>query len=283
MSNYNLSNKLRELGLNGLETTIYIWLLKNNRSTGYGIASQINKPVANTYKALNSLEKKGAVISDNSSNNKYFSSVNVEEFLNKIEREFRNTKEQIIEEANKLQVQQESGGIYEIQSAEHAFEKAINMINSAETTLLVDCFPAPLNKINAPLTKKSGKGINIFLRNYCDTKIKNVNQICLKNPELPDEGPGGEWMVILKDTTESLIALFTKDGKELKHCIWTKDSFLSFVLFSGSIFEFSYAEIYNKIYDNDPNKIDRIKDTITNRQSIFKFLCQKDLNIINND
>jgi len=276
MSNNKLSNKLRELALNELETTIYIWLLKNNRSTGYGIASQINKPVANTYKALKSLEKKGAVVSDNSSNNKYFSSVNVEEFLNKIEREFRNTKEQIIGEVNKLKVQQESGGIYEIQSAEHAYEKAINMINSAETTLLVDCFPTQMKKIKTPLSEKSSKGITIFLKNYCDTKINNINQICSKNTELPVEGLGGEWMIILKDTTESLIALFTKDGKKLKHCIWTKDSFLSFVLFNGSIFEFSYTEIFNTIFDNDHNKVDRIKDLITNRQNIFKFLYQKE-------
>ena len=279
MSNYNLSNKLRELGLNGLETTIYIWLLKNNRSTGYGIASQINKPVANTYKALNSLEKKGAVVSDNSSNNKYYSSVNVEEFLNRIEREFSNTKKEIIGEVNKLQVQQKSGGIYEIKSVEHVYEKAISMINTAETTLLVDCFPSPMKIIKESLSKKSSEGINIFLKNYCDIKIDDINQIYSKNPDLPVEGLGGEWMTILKDTSESLVALFTKDCKKLKHCIWTKDSFLSFVLFNGSIFEFSYTEIFDKIYDDKSSKVDRIKDLITNQQNIFKFLYQKVIHI----
>ena len=89
---------------------------------------------------------------------------------------------------------------------------------------------------------------------------------------MPVEGVSGDWMIILKDTTESLIAQFTKDGNELKHCIWTKDSFLSFVLFNGSIFEFSYTEIYNQVYDTKNNKIDRIKDLISNRRKIFKYL-----------
>jgi len=267
-----LTSKLRELGLNDLETTIYIWLLVNNRSTGYKIASQINKPIANTYKALKNLEKKGAILTDNSSKRKYFDTVSVEEFLNKLEREFLNTKGLIIEEAKKLQIRQEPGGIFQLESPELAFEKAVNMINTAETALLIDCFPTPLTKIKKHLKEKSSEKISIFLKNYCDTEIDNINQIKSENPELPVDGIDGEWMIVLKDTTESLIAQFAKGGEELKHCIWTNDPFLSFVLFNGSIFEFSYTEIYNKVYDNKNKKIDRIKDLIANRRNIFKYL-----------
>jgi sugar-specific transcriptional regulator TrmB len=268
---------LREVGLNNLETIIYIWLLKNNRSTGYGIADQINKPIANTYKALKSLEKKGAVVSDTSSKNKYFSSVNIEEYLSKIEREFSNTRGDIINEIKKLQVSQESEGIYEIKSAEHAYEKAINMIKSSETNLLVDCYPTPLKIIKSHISKKNKEEINIYLKNYCDTRIENIKQICSRNPELPIEGLDGEWMIIIKDTTEALVAFFTKDGKKLKNCIWTLNSFLSLVLFNGSIFEFSYTEIFDKIYDDKSKKIDRIKDLITEQQNIFKFLYNKEI------
>ena len=270
-----LKNKLRALGLNDLETTIYVWLLENNRSTGYKIASQINKPVANTYKALKSLEKKGAILSDNSSKSKYFDTVSIEEFLNKLESEFLNTKGLIIEEAKKLQIKQEPGGIFQLESAELAYEKAIKMISTAETTLLVDCFPAPMTKIKKHLKDKSSEDISIFLKNYCDTKIDHINQIQSENPELPVDSIEGQWMIVLKDTTESLIAHFTKNGNELIHCIWTKDPFLSFVLFNGSIFEFSYTEIYNKVYDNKNYKIDRIKDLISDRRNIFKYLNQR--------
>lgn len=271
----NLSNKIRSLGFNELETTIYIWLLENNRSTGYRIANSINKPVANTYNALKSLEKKGAVVSDNSSKSKYFNTVEVEVFLNKLEREFMQTKKLIIEDAKKLHVQQESEGIFIIHSPELAFEKAINMIQTTETALLVDCFPKPLEKIKLSIEEKSSENISIHLKNYCDTKIDNINQIKSNNPELPVEGLGAEWMTILKDTNEALVALFTKDGKDLKHCIWTKNSFLSFVLFNGSIFEFGYTEIFDTIFDNKSHKIDRIKDLIFNQRKIFKYLYQK--------
>ena len=118
MKNNTLLHLLRDLGLNELEANIYIWLLENKRSTGYKIAGQIGKPVANTYKALKSLQNKGAVISDNSSGTIYFDTIPVEEFLNKIENEFKTKREQIVDEVNKLEVQQEPTGIYELQSKE---------------------------------------------------------------------------------------------------------------------------------------------------------------------
>jgi len=275
MSKNILLKKLREIGLNELEATIYIWLLENNRNTGYGIATQINKPVANTYKALKSLEKKGAVISDNSSNNTYFTSVPIEEFLNKIEREFIDTRDQIIKESNNLKTQQVTGGIYELQSAELVFEKATTMINTANITLLVDCYPTPLKQLNESIKEKSSDNIPIFLKNYCDTKFENINQIRADNISLPIEDLGGEWLIVLKDTNESLVSLFDEDGLKLKHGIWTKDSLLSFALFNGSIFEFSYTEIFEKIYYDKSIKVDRIKEQISKQQEMFKFLFSK--------
>ena len=89
MKNSNeLATLLREMRLSELEANVYIWLLENHRSTGYKIAMQIGKPVANTYKALKSLEKKGAVVSDDSSGTIYFDTIPIEEFLNKLEKEF---------------------------------------------------------------------------------------------------------------------------------------------------------------------------------------------------
>ena len=43
---------LRELGFTELESRIYIFLLEESPATGYRIAQAIEKPVANTYKAI---------------------------------------------------------------------------------------------------------------------------------------------------------------------------------------------------------------------------------------
>ncbi len=281
MKNSNkLSSLLREMGLSELEAKVYIWLLENNRSTGYKIAMQIGKPVANTYKALRSLEKKGAVVCDESSNKTYFDTIPVEEFLNKIEKEFSSKREKIIMEVKKLDVQQDPMGIYELQSLELVYEKAIGMINTAENTLLIDCFPAPMKNIKKHLTKKRARDVAIYLKNYSGEDIDNVHQIKAVNTELSYTDLDGQWLVVLKDTVESLVAFFNKDGTELNHCVWIKDPFISFILFNGTAFEFNYTEVHDKVYNNEDNKIDKIKSINKDYLNIYKYMRTELKNIL---
>src|ERR1041384_1823521 len=59
---------LQRLGFSELEATIYAFLLQESPATGYKIANAIGKPVANTYKGINALQDKGAVIVDEGEN-----------------------------------------------------------------------------------------------------------------------------------------------------------------------------------------------------------------------
>jgi len=276
-----LLQMLREMGLSELEAYIYIWLLGNKRSTGYKIAGQIGKPVANTYKALKSLQQKGAVVSDKSSGTVYFDTIPIEEFLNKIENEFKIKREQIIEEVNKLEVQQEPTGIYELQSKELVFEKASSMIKSAQNTLLIDGFPAPMQTIKQYLTEDRANEITIYVKNYSGENIKHVHQIQASIPELIYTELNGQWLIVLKDTVESLIAFFSKDGRELIHCIWTKDPFISFILFNGSAYEFNFTEVCEQIYSDDSNKIENMKSIIERYKNMYRYMRVEEKNILN--
>lgn len=280
MKNSNaLSALLREMGLSDLEAKVYIWLLENKRSTGYKIAVEIGKPVANTYKALRSLEKKGAVIRDDSSNKTYFDTIPVEEFLNKIEKEFYKQRKKIIEEVKKMDVQQEPIGIYELQSAELVYEKAIGMIKTAESSLVIDCFPAPLQVIKKELLNKKGENIPILLKNYCDTRFEGIRQIeATKTDLLLDEHPG-QWLLMIKDAAESLIAFFDLSGEELLHSIWIKDPFISLILFNGSTIEFNLFEIFREVYSENDNKIENIKQIIRSYQPIYELFMIAEKNI----
>ena len=82
---------LVDLGLTKLEAEIYTYLLGNSPSTGYGIAKGIGKPAANTYKALESLHNKGAILIDDSET-RLCRSVPPDELFDSIERRFTNTK-----------------------------------------------------------------------------------------------------------------------------------------------------------------------------------------------
>ncbi len=280
MKNSNvLTTLLREMGLSDLEAKVYIWLLENKRSTGYKIAVEIGKPVANTYKALRSLEGKGAVVCDESSQKTYFDTIPVEEFLNKIEKELNTKRERIITEVKKLDVQQEPIGIYELRSAELVYEKAIGMIKTAESSLVIDCFPAPLNVIKQHLQKKKNDNITILLQNYCGTKLEGIRQIEPNKSDIVLDKLQGQWLIMIKDAVESLIAFFDRSGEALIHCVWIKDPFISLILFNGSSLEFTLSEILAEVYSKNDNKIENIKQVIRSYQSIYELFITAEKNI----
>jgi len=280
VKNESLMIMLKDLDLSELEARIYIWLLENQRSTGYKIAGQIAKPVANTYKALKSLQNKGAVVSDDSSGTTYFDTIPIEEFLNKLENEFKQKREQIITEVDKLEVQQEPTGIYEIRSKDLVFEKVASMIKSTENTLLIDGFPAPMKTIKQYLSAERPKEIKIYVKNYSGDDIANVHQLKANFNDLPISELHGQWLVVLKDTKESLIAFFNKDGSELIHCIWTKDPFISFVLFNGSLYEFNFTEVYDQIKSNDTDKMIKIETIVERYKKMYRYMRVEEKNIL---
>ncbi len=276
-----LTGLLREMGLNELEATIYIWLLENKRNTGYKIAVEIGKPVANTYKALKSLESKGAVISDNTTSKTIFVAVPANEFLNKLESEFQRQRDQIIREASKLEVNETRTGIYELQSLELAYEKAISMIESAQHQLLIDSFPAPLEVLEPHLRKKSNDELMITLKNYCSRQFENIRQIYAVNSELVLKELKGHWLLIVKDASEAMIALIDHNGRDLLHCIWTRDPYISIVLYNGMLNEMNLSELYGIIFSNRPPEdiVSEIRKSIDSFQINFEYFVKTEKNL----
>ncbi|MCF7793787.1 MAG: hypothetical protein K9N09_08430 [Candidatus Cloacimonetes bacterium] len=274
-----LLTMLREIDLSELEANIYIWLLENKRSTGYKIAGQVGKPVANTYKALKSLHRKGAVISDETKGTTYFDTIPVEEFLNKLQSEFTRKKEKIISEVDKLEVHQEKKGIYELDSLELMYEKAVNMIKTSEKCLLLDGHPAPMNMLKKHIENKTKEDIPILLKNYDETKFENVRQINNPQTEIHLGGLQAQWLVLIKDAEEAMIVIFDLSGEELKHCIWIRDPYISLILFNGSILEFNLTDVFKEVYSENKNKIENIKQINLSYEPIFKLFVEAEKNI----
>ncbi len=277
-----MTGLLREMGLSELEATIYVWLLQNKRSTGYRISGEIGKPVANTYKALKSLEGKGAVISDNTTSKTVFEAVPAGQYLNKLEREFQRQRDRIVNEVNKLDVNQSIDGIYELQSLDLAYEKAIGMIESAEEQLLIDCFPAPLSVLDEHIRKKGSSETVVILKNYCERQFDNVRQIRALNKAFVLEALEGHWMVLVKDAVESLIALISSDGHELIHSVWIKDPFISLILYNGTLNEANLTELYPYVFGtgDEKERLDGIRSSIVSYHSNFEFFIKAKKNLL---
>ena len=266
-----LNDLLVDMGLSNLEATIYIWLLQHKRSTGYNIAMEIGKPVANTYKALKNLEHKGAVISDSTSNKLIYDSVPVHQFLSSIQKEFHRKRDKIIKEAEKLDVQQQPVGIYELQSGQLVYEKAINMIETATYSIIIDAFPTPLENLTPHIVENKSGIKNIFLKHYSDEDIPGVRQIPNTESDIVLDEHLGQWLIIIKDANETLIAFFDHSGEKMIHSVWIQDAFISLVHFSGSIIECVLSEILKVVYENEDATLTDIKKIIRSYQNIFSY------------
>lgn len=269
----NLANMLREIGLNELEARIYIWLLQQDRSTGYKIATGIDKPVANTYKALKSLEQKGAVISDNSTGKKNYETIPAEQLLQKMENEFSRKKEEIISEVSKLNSRQSVGGIYELNSIDLVYETASQLIDGARSSLAMDCYPAPYQHIKEALDAVDTDKVMILKHKYDYELVEGTYRPKKRRSDLTLSELRGQWMILIRDAKEALIAFFSVDGKDLLHSIWIRDPFISLILYNGLTVENNLIEMFDVIYDDSDNKIDRIRKVVRSFQPVYtKFI-----------
>lgn len=152
------------------------------------------------------------------------------------------------------------------------------MITTTEKVLLIDAFPGPMKEISKFLDEAEDK--SVYIKTYADEDIKFTRRIKASIPDLLYSDLNGQWLMVLKDTTESLIAFFNKDCTELIHSIWTCDPFLSFVLFNGSAYEFNCTEIIEQVHNNEDNKIENIRKIIDHYKNMYQYMRIEEKNFI---
>src|SRR4051794_30795350 len=82
---------LASFGFTDLEAEVYVFLLRESPATAYRVAQAIGKPVANTYKAVESLQAKGAVVVEEGAS-RMCRAVPAGELLARLEHSFRERK-----------------------------------------------------------------------------------------------------------------------------------------------------------------------------------------------
>ncbi len=255
MSNYhNIINKLVKIGMSRLESEVYVTLLKESPLTGYRIAQILNKAAANTYKSLESLEKKGAVTAEETPNMKQYSAVPVTQYLEQLEKSFKNDRAVIEGFLKDMSYSVSGDKIYMLQSFDQVIEKCSQMLEGAEHSVIVDAFPDVLEKIVPQLENAGSNGVNIIVNAYEPIELKNCRVIIKSNAKNVLELWSGDWMNIAVDGREYLITAIDKDGN-FQHAIWSNSPYLSFFVFNGFRYEMLFSALSSKIPDQNRNEL----------------------------
>src|SRR4051794_8088247 len=150
------------LGFTEMEGRIYTFLCQEAPATGYRIAQAIGKPVANTYKAIEVLERKGALLVDDGENRMY-RAVPVEEILGRLDRDFRESRARTARAFAPLGTPAEDERVYQLRAREQVLERARQMLAGAQKVALASLFPEPLELLREDL-ERAARRVDVVVK-----------------------------------------------------------------------------------------------------------------------
>ena len=234
---------LSGMGLTEMEARIYSHLLTESPVTGYRIAGRVDKPVANVYKSLSSLEAKGAVVVEGDKKRLY-KPVPPEEFLSLLENKFSDRKNKTSGILKSLHAVHEDEKVYQIASPELLFERMRSMMRRAEATIMLDAFPAVLQKIRSDLSGVLKKGnLEVMVKVYRECRIPGARTVLDSRRSRALEDYPGEWVRMVVDGSELILGLLSRGCEAIHQAVWSASNFLSLLHHQSIVSEIILDEV----------------------------------------
>jgi sugar-specific transcriptional regulator TrmB len=249
LNNENGIQSLVELGFTRLEADIYAFLLGASPATGYRISQVIGKPAANVYNALQSLEKKGAVLVEETTARRC-RAVPVEELSARMHRRFLDTKTALETAFSGSDPAQGDNRIYPLRSGEQVFEKCRRMLDAAREVVLVDAFPGALDALKGEIEKAASRRVRVAVNAYMPVQIGGV--LLFERPDgarVIARWPG-EWINMVKDGEEYVQALLERNLRGVIQAVWSGSPYLSWVYYSALMSELELGGLRRRMMEN---------------------------------
>jgi HTH-type transcriptional regulator, sugar sensing transcriptional regulator len=229
---------LAELGFTGVEAAAYLALLQEPGATGYRVSRLIGKPVPNTYKALDSLKDKGAVVMDDTARGRSYAALPIAEYLEGMKRQLDARRQSIEHELKGLVSTPMEGGIFQLTTVQQVYERVRAMLDNAKSIVLMDIFPEPLEELRPAIEAAARRGVKLLLMTYTPVEVKGCEVIAPKEPAPHLKQWNGDWMNVMVDCSEYVHSLLKKNRAGVHRAVWTRDSYLAIQAFSGALNEF---------------------------------------------
>jgi HTH-type transcriptional regulator, sugar sensing transcriptional regulator len=250
---------LTALGFTGLEAEVYAFLLSEPPATGYRVAQALGRPVANVYKALESLESKGAVVVDQGET-RLSRAVPSEELLKRLERDYARKAAQARDVLEALKPAPADGRVYQLRSIEQVFERCRSMLSRAKTLIVADLFPDPLAALKPDIEAAAGRGVSAIVKVFGPAEVQGAKLVWNpRGPELVEQYPG-QWAIVVIDGAELLIAAVDSQRRTVHQAIWTESPTLSWIVHTSLTAEMMFCEVCGQI--TSATDVDSLKEAV---------------------
>jgi len=237
---------LAALGFTNLEAEVYTALLKESPSTGYRIAQSLGKAAANTYKAIESLEAKGAVLVDDGAS-RLCRAVPPDELLANLGRVFADRRDAASRSLARFREAPADDRVYQMRSREQVMERARQMLERATEVVLLDAFPGPLEELRPDVERAVTRGINVAIKVYAPADVAGAEVVAPPRAEAIVARWPGEWVNLVVDGAEHLLAFLAPGGGEVYQAVWSGSAYLSWVYHSAVASELILAALEGRI------------------------------------
>lgn len=242
---------LASLGFTELESTVYAALVSGEGDTGYALAKATNKPVANVYKAIESLEAKGAIVVAGVEP-RTLRAIDPSELIAGLRTKFDTRASDAEEALSQLGRMTDEEGLFRLRSADQVFDRAVAMIRDAEFSVLVDAFPSTLGPIVSELTEASRRGVRVILLTYNDEHdTPGVQRLEHRFGHMVLERRIGDHLILCADAQQLLMSQLEIGAKSVSQAIWTDSLFLAMHFYDSFLCQFlvhridAHVERYN--------------------------------------
>ena len=207
------------LGFTELEARVYAYLVAEGAATGYRIAAGTGKPVANTYKAIESLERKGAALVEDGAT-RIVRAVEPERVLDALARSHEGERKKAKSALKAATKAEEDGRTYTVGSEEQAVQRARQMLAEATVVALVRGVASLRALLSEDLSDAEGRGVDVAATD-------------------------GEGLCLAVDGSQCLVA---PDG------IWTRNAAVARTVFDGLAAEAALGELAAHVEDGAGSK-----------------------------
>lgn len=238
-----IADMLTGVGLTGVEAAAYLAVLREPGATAYRVSQLIGKPAPNTYKALDALKAKGAVVADDSRGSRTYIALPVREYINHQRLELDAREKEIEQALEDMPAETAEQGIYRLSTVEQVYERCRSMISAARSVVLLDAFPAPLAELEKTARAASRRGIKVFIKAYIPVKIAGCDVLAPTEPDMLLKIWNGDWLNLVVDSSESVQSFLMKDGAGVHAAAWCRNRYLSMLDYNGMSSEFLLTKV----------------------------------------
>ncbi|MEE4253155.1 MAG: helix-turn-helix domain-containing protein [Desulfuromusa sp.] len=239
------SYKMTEFGFSQYETSCYMALVAQHPSNGSQLSKLSGIARSRIYDVLNTLSRKGLVFEIEQGS---YVPLPPQELKKRLKSEFDSSLKGFEQELEAVTTVTEYEYIMTLKGHDKVMQKAIEIIDNAETELYIRLFPPCGRKLASYIDKAAARGVGI--RYVCMGPMPHDFRIQIEHPNAEEliQKIGGESVDIIADKSEALVGMFEQGKEDLSPFIWTRNKW--FVVGNrDSLRHDFYHYFLNKTYD----------------------------------